>query len=81
MSKGTPVITTDRTAGSDLIKHDQNGWIIEAGSSQAIQEAIEKLMKHPELIEKAGRAAMETARLRPWEVYAKELISAMLKPY
>src|SRR5688572_24728068 len=26
MSQGTPVITTDRTAGPDLIRADENGW-------------------------------------------------------
>ena len=28
MSQGTPVITTERTAGPDLIEHDNNGWLI-----------------------------------------------------
>ena len=28
MSQGTPVITTDRTAGPDLIKNDENGWLL-----------------------------------------------------
>ncbi len=80
MSQGTPVITTDRTAGPDLIEHEKNGWIIEAGSSQAIQEAIEKLLENPELIESVGKAAMEKAKSRPWSVYSEELVAAMQRP-
>lgn len=78
MSQGTPVITTDRTAGPDLITHGENGWIIEAGSTPALQEAIVKLVGKPELVAAAGRAAMETAKLRPWEKYGQELSEAIL---
>jgi glycosyltransferase involved in cell wall biosynthesis len=77
MSQGTPVITTDRTAGPDLIKHDRNGWLVEAGSTEALKIAIEKLVSHPKLIAQAGKAAMETARHRPWEVYGRELAEAI----
>ena len=73
MSQGTPVITTDRTAGPDLITHKQNGWLVEAGSTQALQKTIEDLLRQPEQIVAAGQAAIETARSRPWPVYGYEL--------
>lgn len=78
MSQGTPVITTDRTAGPDLIEHGRNGWLVEAGSTPALQAAIEDLLHHPEQIADNGREAMESARLRPWEVYARELAAAIV---
>lgn len=79
MSQGTPVITTDRTAGPDLITHNENGWLIEAGSTTALKEAIEELLYHPDKIENAGRAATETAKLRSWEIYGQELAEAIIK--
>ena len=79
MSQGTPVITTDRTAGPDLIDHGENGWIVEAGSTLALKTCIEQLIEKPETIVKVGKAAIETARKRPWEVYGKELAEAILK--
>ena len=79
MSQGTPVITTERTAGPDLIEHEQNGWLIEAGSTVALQVALEKLISKPETIAKVGKAATETARRRPWEVYGRELAEAIFK--
>ncbi|MDB5287265.1 MAG: glycosyl transferase family 1 [Mucilaginibacter sp.] len=78
MAQGTPVITTERTAGPDVIEHDNNGWLIKAGDEQDIQHAIEKLLQQPQLIANAGKAAMETARLRPWHVYGKELAEAII---
>jgi glycosyltransferase involved in cell wall biosynthesis len=78
MSQGTPVITTDRTAGPDLIKNGENGWLVEAGSAEALICMIEQLMKRPEMIVEAGKAATETAKRRPWEVYGNELASAVI---
>jgi glycosyltransferase involved in cell wall biosynthesis len=80
MSQGTPVITTDRTAGPDLIRHGENGWLIEAGSTPALQEAIEELLRHPESIAANGRAAMDSARSRPWELYEQELAASVSRP-
>ena len=77
MSQGTPVITTDRTAGPDLIQHGYNGWLIEAGSTSALQFMIEELLASPASIAEVGRAAMETARRRPWEVYGHQLAMAL----
>ena len=77
MSQGTPVITTDRSAGPDLIEHCQNGWLIEAGSPPAIQAAIEHLLSHPALVAKAGNEALNKARSRPWKMYSEELTDAI----
>lgn len=77
MSQGTPVITTDRTAGPDLIEHDVNGWLVKAGSTQDLQECIIKLIENPEKIAEAGKKAIETARKRPWDVYGRELAEAI----
>ncbi|HEA31094.1 MAG TPA: glycosyltransferase [Leeuwenhoekiella sp.] len=79
MSQGTPVITTDRTAGPDLIDHGDNGWLIEAGSTEKLKNSIEYLLDNRTEVVAAGKAAMESARKRPWEVYGNELAEAILK--
>jgi len=79
MSQGTPVITTERTAGPDIITHGKNGWLVKAGSILGIQDTIEELLIGPHKIENAGRAAMNTAAKRPWEVYGAELANAVIK--
>ncbi len=81
MSQGTPVITTNRTAGPDLITHGENGWIIEAGSTKAIKEIIEHISLNPGIIERAGKAALETAKKRSWNTYGKELADAVIRSF
>lgn len=77
MSQGTPVITTNRTAGPDLITHGENGWLIDAGSTDTLQAAIEELIFKPSVIAEVGHAAMETASKRTWDVYGLELVEAI----
>ncbi|MES2775210.1 MAG: glycosyltransferase family 4 protein [Bacteroidota bacterium] len=77
MSQGTPVITTDRTAGPDLIEDGKNGWLIEAGSTEALKTALEKIIAAPGIIAENGKAAMATAQNRPWSHYGHELAKAV----
>lgn len=79
MSQGTPVITTNRTVGPDIINHGENGWIIEAGNHIALREMMEQLIHNPELIELNGRAAHKLASSRPWNVYGNELAEKVIK--
>ncbi|MEM9143624.1 MAG: glycosyltransferase family 4 protein [Bacteroidota bacterium] len=77
MSQGTPVITTDRTAGPDIITHQENGWLVEAASTPALQHCLENILSNPGQIAKMGKAAIQSAALRPWEVYGKEIALAV----
>lgn len=79
MSQGTPVITTDRTAGADLITHGVNGWLIEAGSSAQIETVIEQILHDGDLVSRLGTQARETAARRPWHVYGNELAAEVSK--
>lgn len=73
MSQGTPVITTDRTCGPDLLTNGQDGWIVEAGTARPIRELLESFIKNPEQLTTVGRAAQATAAQRPWRKYEEEL--------
>lgn len=77
MSQGTPVITTDRTCGPDIITHGVDGWIVKAGTAAPIKNLLEELLKHPEKLATAGRNALATASRRPWPVYEKELAESV----
>ncbi|MBS0340891.1 MAG: glycosyltransferase family 4 protein [Proteobacteria bacterium] len=79
MSQGTPVVTTDRTAGADLIEHGRNGWLFEAGSTRRLAAIIEGLINRPGQIEAAGQAALEAARRRTWADYGSELAAAVAR--
>lgn len=77
MSQGTPVITTDRTAGPDLISEGVDGWLVDAGSSASIKKVFIEILEEPELLKKYGQAAQKKAITRPWSVYGDETVSAL----
>jgi len=77
MAQGTPVVTTERTAGPELINDGENGWLINAGATEALCSAIENILVKPAVIQHAGLAAMQTAQKRPWEVYGQEMLAAI----
>ena len=75
MSQGTPVITTDRTCGPDIITNNEDGWIVKAADSTSIQNLLIKLKDDKEEIIRVGKNARETASKRPWEVYQQEMVN------
>jgi glycosyltransferase involved in cell wall biosynthesis len=77
MSQGTPVIATERTCGPDLIEHGKNGWIVEAGNTEALKSQIEGIIGHSKILEYAGKNALKTAGERPWEKYGAELCASL----
>lgn len=77
MSQGTPVITTDRTCGPDIITNGIDGWIVEAGNAQPMIELLQLFIDTPEVLLKVGKAAMETAAKRPWSKYEAELAESV----
>ncbi|WP_225585109.1 glycosyltransferase family 4 protein [Flavobacterium sp. MDT1-60] len=77
MSQGVPVITTDRTAGPDLIRDGEDGWIVPAGSSSALKEVLIKILEKPQILEQFGLAAQNKAKARPWSVYGQEMADAL----
>lgn len=77
MSQGTPVITTDRTCGPDIITNNKDGWIIKAGSAESIKEKLLYLHAHPKEIVSAGKQSLLTASKRPWNKYEEELATSV----
>lgn len=79
MSQGTPVITTDRTCGPDIMHNGIDGWVVEAGNTKPIRDLLIKFIDNPSILIKAGHEAMNTASKRPWSVYEKELAVSVNK--
>lgn len=81
MSQGTPVITTDRTAGPDIISSGKDGWIIEAGSTDALTEILDKLQADRDLVAEVGMNAFHTALKRTWNDYGNDLALSVQKTF
>lgn len=77
MSQGTPVITTARTCGADIINHHEDGWIVKPGSTDDLVRQITLILEKPDSVKNAGKAAVEKAKSRPWHKYGTELVETL----
>ena len=62
LSRGLPVITTDRNGSSDLIQHERNGLIIPAGDLVALADALRWCLDNRKALYQMRFHALETAR-------------------
>lgn len=71
MASGLPVITTDATAGPDVISEGEDGFVVPAGDPEALRDRMAWSLENPRRINEMGRAARETARRYSWERYGQ----------
>ncbi|CAG0927116.1 Alpha-maltose-1-phosphate synthase [Thermoflexales bacterium] len=63
MSRGKAVIGTTPGGHADMIRDGETGLLVPAGDVEALTQAMQKLLAHPEQREQMGLAARERARL------------------
>ena len=74
MAAGLPVITTAHTIGPELIDNGVNGFVVPIRDTQAIADAISKLlMKSTEGLAAMRQAARQAALNFSWEAYKVRL--------
>jgi len=80
MSQGTPVITTNNSAGPDLIQHEENGWLVNAGDVEDTKAILESLLIKRNAKE-FGRNALLTAEKRTWVDYQNDICQFLKETY
>ncbi len=76
-SQGVPVITTDRAGAADLLRADENGLVIPAGSSDAIAEAVAWCLSHRGQLAAMRTGARATAAGWQWADYRRALAGVL----
>lgn len=69
MAGGLLVITTDATAGPDIIENGTDGLLIRAGDKKSLAENMRRLANDPSLCIEMGARAAEKARSFSWDAY------------
>ncbi len=70
---GLPVITTSRAGAADLVRHGENGLIVEAASAGAIAESLEWCLANRAALAGMRDAARATAASWQWSDYRQAL--------
>ena len=69
MAVGLPVITTEATAGPDIIENEVDGFIIPSGNKEELIKAMRVMIDDPALCFNMGNLAQEKAKLFSWNSY------------
>jgi glycosyltransferase involved in cell wall biosynthesis len=72
-SASLPVITTARAGASDLLRPNENGLLIEAGTAEAIAQALDWCLAHRTELAAMREPARETAARWQWSDYRRTL--------
>ena len=75
MAAGLPIIATHNSGATTVVENGKQGIIVPACSSQAVTDAMLKMIEQPELCDAMGKAA--AARMAvdgSWSCYAERLI-------
>ena len=59
MAMEIPVVSTDISGISELVKNEENGFLVTEKNPPALAEALEKLLAQPELREQFGKAGRQ----------------------
>lgn len=63
MAEGLPVITTEKcVAGLELVKNDENGYIVPVDDTDSLAEKITKILEDEQLCERMGKNSLEKIR-------------------
>jgi alpha-maltose-1-phosphate synthase len=74
MAQGVPVITTDHTAGPDVIQNELDGFIVPIRSAEAIAAKLDLLASESERLMSMKTAAKSKATALGWENYRRRLV-------
>ena len=64
MASGLAVVGTAVGGAAEMLVHDENSLVFEAGDSTGLAQALRRLIESPALREKLGSAGRETARTK-----------------
>ena len=74
MGCGLPVIVSSSAGSADIVSHGKNGFVVPPRSPEAIQEALESLLRDPELRASMAECSLSQSRDRyRWEDYAERM--------
>ena len=65
-ANGLPVITTPNAGAADLVRENENGWLVTPGDVEALAARLEWCIDHSESLKDLREPARETARQWTW---------------
>ena len=69
---GCPVVASDAPGLSDLVDHEQTGWVVPRNNPEALAERLTELWQRPDLAKTVVKAGQLVARKHDWQHIAEQ---------
>lgn len=79
MVEGCAVITTKNAGAADWIEEGKNGWVVKAGSSVALADAMQKALDAGTALENMRQEAQATAQKNSWDDFRKRFLQTLIE--
>lgn len=81
LSAGVPVIVSDHAGASEIIRENENGWVVTAGNEEALFQRMRACCDNIEQVRLMRDACIDSARAYDWSHYSRrtvEILSPLL---
>jgi glycosyltransferase involved in cell wall biosynthesis len=72
LAAGTPLVAHRTGMAPDVVVHGTNGFLVDVGDSEAMIDAVDRILRDTSLRERIGRAGIETAGRYAWPAIAAQ---------
>jgi glycosyltransferase involved in cell wall biosynthesis len=76
-AQGLPVLTTRRAGAADLIREEENGWLVEPADAASLAEGLSRALDDRDKLALMREAAQLTAANWQWADYRREIAKAV----
>ena len=73
LAHGLPVILTENAGAADFVTHEQNGLVIQAGSTDAIAGSIQWCLDNRSRLQEMRQAAWQSVEGQGWDQYRQRI--------
>jgi glycosyltransferase involved in cell wall biosynthesis len=74
MAAGVPIVASDLPSNREVIRHGQNGWLVEPDNPGALAQAIHRLLEDRDEAEELAKQATHDVQRYTWERRAGEIL-------
>ena len=74
MASGVPIVASDLPSMKEILRHDENAWLVRLGDPLALAEGIRVLLSDRKRAESLAKAARQDVRSYTWEARAGRII-------
>jgi glycosyltransferase involved in cell wall biosynthesis len=77
MAAGVPIVASELPAIKEIIRHGENGWLVEPDSPAALAEGLRHLIQNKSLAASLARRAARDAASYTWERRAERILDSL----